>query len=330
VSVRVAAVVSDVHWPHTDVATITAFCDWVESVRPDDVYVAGDFWDLPQVSTHAPDVSQDVAILPSIRSGVELLNRWSHVSRVHFIEGNHEARLFKRLVVPFSYQLRGLENLFSLQAIARAHGLYGSVPWYVESPSGPPPASLGQFQIRHGHNQSGRFGGGRTPAATLLHKDAGGTHHSLIMGHYHRPQIYTCGDRTYIINAHMEAPVDFAGGADGWTRGWTPFYLTGSGQAQAVPMWSNTGTYVWEGRVYGTGADREPARPVDSEPELEVEYDSRGHPRIWWGDMRGATVSDLARVYGLPVERCRKRWYRREGDPSTGEELLDLLGVVDW
>jgi len=46
--------------------------------------------------------------------------------------------------------------------------------------------------------------------------------------------------------------------------------------------------------------------------------------------MRGATVSDLARVYGLPVERCRKRWYRREGDPSTGEELLDLLGVVDW
>jgi hypothetical protein len=323
------------------VAAITAFCDWVEAVRPDHIYVAGDFWDLPQVSTHAPDVSQDIAVLPAVRSGVALLNRWADLSRVTFIEGNHEARLFKRLIVPFSYQLRGLENLFSLQAIARAHGLYPSVEWLVESPSGPAPASLGQYQIRHGHNQAGRFGGGRTPAATMLHKDASGTHHSLIMGHFHRPQIYTCGDRTYIVNAHMEAPVDFAGGADGWTRGWTAFYVDGDA-AQAVPMWSNTGAYMWEGRTYGAGASRAPAedtpppapeRPPETsgEPErVEIEYDSRGHPRVFYGALQGVSLAELARVYGLPPERVRKRWWRREGDPATGDELLDLMGVTDW
>lgn len=338
-SIEVVAVAGDLHYPHVDLATWRAFNAWVRAVRPHRLIINGDYWDLPQVSSHAPEVSEGTAVLPPVRNGANALNTIAESvgeGGVDFLEGNHEARLYKKLVQPIAYQLAGLEHLLSLEAIARAHGLSDRVRWKVENCANPvAPYQVGQFEIRHGHNQAGRFGGGRTPAATLLHKDAG-SDRSLVMGHFHRPQQYTCGNRTFIVNAHMEAPVHYPGGMDGWCRGWLAFYLdTETNYAQAVPMWSNSGRFVWEGRVFDGNEDVRKARALAEAPpegEFRVEFteDKRKHPMIYWPPLfEAATLADVAEIYCADLEVLRKRWWRfkdRHGRvPRTGAEFDALI-----
>lgn len=253
-TVEVVAVISDVHHPHVHLKTWRAFRAWHRDVRPSRTIVAGDFFDLPMISSHAPEPDQGVEMLPPLRTGSKMLNELeAECGELCFTPGNHEGRWAKQLM-HLAHQLRGMEECVSLEALCRAHGLSPTINWVNEDPKKEKaPFQVGQFGIRHGHKQGA---GGRTPTAALLHKDAGVANHSLVMGHFHRPQIYTCGDRTFVVNAHMEAPVAFTGGVDGWTRGWTVLLLdTETDKAQVVPMWSNTARFIWEGRVYDGAAE---------------------------------------------------------------------------
>lgn len=249
-AVEIVAVISDVHFPHTHLATWQAFRAWHADVRPSRTIILGDGLDLPMVSDHPPEVEEGLELLPPIRNWAKQLKELKQeCGRLDIVEGNHEARLYKKLIQPLAYQLKGMEHLVGLEALVRAHGLPQEVNWYVENPP-TPTLRVGQFVLRHGHKQSGRFGGGVMPARAIFIKEAH-KDWSALFGHYHRPQTYFQGDRCYAINPHMEADVKFTGGTDGWMRGWSYFELdTDREWATIHQLVNNHGYFVHHGKVY--------------------------------------------------------------------------------
>lgn len=270
-SVETIAVISDVHFPNVHLPTWRAFRAWHLVTQPARTIVLGDFFDLPQVSSHAPEVEAGIEILPPIKGGCHQLRELSEeCGRLDFVEGNHSERLYKKLILPLAYQMRGLENLFSLEAICRAHGLPASVVWHSEKPPAPV-ITVGQFVLRHGHKQAGRFGGGVTPARTLLLKEAH-QNWSALVGHHHRPQTFTQGDRVYAVNPHMEADVKYTGGIDGWCRGWSVLELdTETNRAQLKQYLSNDGRFIVDGRVFDGKAEGASVGAARAQPEPAAE-----------------------------------------------------------
>lgn len=344
--VEVIAVISDVHWPHTHLATWRAFRAWHAEVRPHRTIVLGDFFDLPMLSTFDPEPDQGVQLLPPLKSGAHQLRELSEeCGRLDFVEGNHEHRYHRKVVAPLTLQLAGLEHCVSLQALCRVHGLPESIVWHVEQPP-EPTIRVGNWVLRHGHRQSGRWGGGVMPARSLLLKEAHRTWSALV-GHYHRPQIVTQGDRTYAVNPHMEADVSFTGGIDGWCRGWSVLYRdVDRDWCHIVQHRSNDGRFVIGGRVYdgraegasvGAAVAREPqdapdhpvrpAIPVDQEPDLQprtAEARSPDRPveivttaagrevtYVHWPDDSGMVArqntGEVGRRYGLTSVTVRDR-----------------------
>lgn len=263
--VGLVAVVSDVHVPHYHRPTWRAFVAWLadQGKRYDSVKVRllGDFLDLPSVSNHAPDVGQPIEILPAVLDAVTMVRDLDALAdEVVWLSGNHEDRVYKKLIQPLAYQLRGLENALSLEAICRHHGLPASVRWIDESPPAIP-LFVGQYALRHGHLQTGRFGGGVMPARAIMMKELDRDYSSLF-GHFHRPSIYSWGNRTYAINPHMEDEVRYTGGIDGWCRGWSYFEVEGD-RAQLYQVTGNTGRFLVGGRVYD-GRVEEHQRPHEA------------------------------------------------------------------
>ena len=243
-------VISDIHVPHQHRPTWRAFRQWHTDHRPDLLVVLGDFFDLNEMKSFAPEVGERTSVLPGLAEGVAELNALaSEAGRTVFVEGNHEHRWYRRVIEPIALQCGGLVGL-NLGDQCKAQGLDPNIEWRAESRAWRG-LEVGQFLLRHGHRQSGRFGGGIHVARNALIKSMG---RSQIFGHHHVIQMACHGTPrgacVAIANGHMEAEVEFALETP-WSRGFTVLELDNeTNRATPYPVLIEDGRFVWRGRVY--------------------------------------------------------------------------------
>lgn len=249
---RVCALVSDVHFPHHDVAAWEAFMQWLEMEQPYWVILDGDLIDLAGFSRYDKDGTEPTAV-EEFDVAVRELNRVAALcERVTFVTGNHEDRWRRVLSGVPPHILEGLDGL-TLREQLRSRGLSSRVEWFEESPS-TPALRVGQFRIRHGHKQAGRFGGGVNIASTRLNKSLGV---SEIVGHHHAGQhVARAGHgrvAQVIANPCMSQMQSYAGSDTVWICGFTILELFPSAkwaQAHLIVM-SPRRRFAWAGRMFG-------------------------------------------------------------------------------
>ena len=259
------AIVSDVHFPHHHAGAWAAFREWHRVARPYWTICNGDMLDLGALSRY--DKSGDEPLpVEEIKCAVRELNALAReCERLTFMEGNHEdrfARLLSGVPANFLAELKGL----TLKEQMLAHGLNERVEWVRES-SQSPGVKVAQYVVRHGHKQSGRFGGGINPATNRLSKSLGV---SEVIGHHHVAQhaARAAHDRIaqVIANPCMESMQSYAGSDATWPLGFTVLEVFPGWQwatAHLVVMNSH-GAFACGGRVYGLEAARKAAKQTDN------------------------------------------------------------------
>jgi predicted phosphodiesterase len=89
--------INDVHVPFEDKKTLDAVYNFIDYLDPDEIVIAGDFQDFHEVSKFDKDPMRSFNLQDEIDAGYKILKELSSKAQVHFIEGNHEARLKKWL-----------------------------------------------------------------------------------------------------------------------------------------------------------------------------------------------------------------------------------------
>ncbi len=192
---------SDVHYDITDMPTYRAITQWVDFVKPDVLVANGDMIDLGALSKYTQDDDAQLCAIDQIKMFVREMNWFrERCGRVIFSEGNHEAR-WSRVVgaLAAAGALRGAKGL-TLKEQCLAHGLDDRIEWRKESKDDRG-VRCGQFILRHGDRQAGRFGGAKHLAMNAIDKAMGA---SLSFGHHHVGQLVckTSLDRTAIALAN--------------------------------------------------------------------------------------------------------------------------------
>lgn len=249
---RLCVLVSDVHFPHHDEAAWEALLQLLADLRPYWVILNGDLVDLAGFSRYDKDGSEPTAV-EEFDVAVRELNRVAALAeRVTFIVGNHEDRWRRVLSGVPPHILEGLSGL-TLRDQLHSRGLSGRIEWFEESPA-TPSVRVGQFHIRHGHKQAGRFGGGVNIASTRLNKSLGV---SEIVGHHHAGQhVARAGHgrvAQVIANPCMSQMQSYAGSDTVWICGFTILELFPSAkwaQPHLIVM-SPRRRFAWAGKMYG-------------------------------------------------------------------------------
>lgn len=242
-------VISDVHFPHTHAPTWNAFKKFHAFYRPDVTVFLGDFIDLESMSSFAPTAKTKMPVIDEIAMFVkQASDLQKHTRRLVIVEGNHEHRWARRILEPLALQLAGCIGL-TLKEQCKMQGLRGA-EWYVEN-SRFDGFAIGHIKARHGHKQSGRFGGGKHLARAALEKTMG---KSQIFGHHHQIQMVALGTHRgteiAIANGHMEDDVEYVL-EPGWARGFTVLEVDKqSGFAHPYPVIVEGGRFVFGGKVY--------------------------------------------------------------------------------
>jgi len=236
---------SDIHIPYEDPKALATALEFAEDVQPDILILNGDILDLASCSGHG-DANQALLLEQEIACGNEFLDdvrdRLPHTAIV-YTEGNHETRLTRfvdknapslagSLTVPKQLRLkeRGIEWL-----------PYGKVHF------------VGKLGFSHGV-----FHGDQYAKQTLQRYGC-----SLVVGHAHRPQLYTQGTagsnrpdavRGVFGNGCL-CPVDdvpYIKGPSGWTQGIFLAYVEEkTGHFTPFQILFNEGRFVFGGTVYG-------------------------------------------------------------------------------
>lgn len=258
---RIVAVVSDIHFDLHHESTWRAFRLWHAHVRPWKTVILGDFVDFGMLSKYVQEASAPIHALPQIRCFVKEANQLvQECGELVVVEGNHDHRWSKAIAALSAAAFKGAIGL-SLREQCRFQGLDERVRWVIEDAhvSG---VEIAQFILRHGHNQSGRFGGGKHLAANAIMKTLG---QSTVMGHHHRAQMFcqTAFGKTSvaIANPCMTKEHEYAPGAD-WQRGFTVLELQAPRyeHATAYPVLIEKGKFAWGGRTYHGAPERDKGR----------------------------------------------------------------------
>lgn len=260
---RIVAVLADLHIGAEDRQALEAVRRWHRHVRPDTTVLLGDFVDLGMLSRFLQSPEAPHEAIPQVRAFAALANALAaEARRVVVVEGNHDERWSKALG-PIAHTLRGALGL-TLEAQCRAQGLDPRVEW-VHEDARTEGVRVGQFVLRHGHNQSGRFGGGKHLAATRITKSLGVCE---VFGHHHRGQVFcqSAHGRTAIAVACpcLAADQDYQPDPD-WQRGFVVLELSAPEYTVATPhlVLIEGGRFSWGGRTYD-GRPRVASAPAAS------------------------------------------------------------------
>jgi len=245
------AIVSDIHFDLHDEPTWRAFRKWHADVRPEKTVVLGDFIDLGMMSRWKQGKHDPMAAIPQIRAFVKEANVLAEeCGELIILEGNHDERWDRYIHGEKPYVLEDALGL-TLEDQCYAQGLTKNVSWIREDvlTKG---IKCGPFILRHGHNQAGRFGGGKHLAASRVEKSLG---QSEIFGHHHRGQLYcqTAHGKTAIAvsNPCMTGDHDYYKDPN-WQRGFTVLEVFGKDQEKANPyiVLIQDGEFAYNGKVY--------------------------------------------------------------------------------
>jgi predicted phosphodiesterase len=254
---EIVAIVSDIHFDLHDPATWNAFKKWFKDVKPAKVVVLGDFVDLGMMSRYIQGKSAPVHAIPQIQMFVREMNELLdfHPELELFIcEGNHDERWAKHILGHAPHVYKDALGL-TLEEQCYSQGLSRDVHWVREDLINKG-LKCGPFILRHGHNQSGKFGGGKHLAANRLTKTMGV---SEVFGHFHRAQMMcqTAMGKTAIAIANpcMTGDHEYANDPD-WQRGFTVIELYGPDNKYSTPsvIVMNDGHFAWRGKVYDGNA----------------------------------------------------------------------------
>ena len=249
---RIVAVISDIHFDLHHEPTWRAFRAWHKEVKPWRTVILGDFVDLGMMSRYVQEPDAPLHAIPQIQCFVREANALAkECGSLVIVEGNHDERWARILMGVAPHVLNGAVGL-SLKDQCIGQGLTRSVEWIRESNKclG---YRVGQFLLRHGHRQSGRFGGGKHLAANALAKSMG---QSVIFGHFHQGQLFcqTAQGRTAIAIANPSMTVNHDYAQDpSWQRGFSIVEVFDTGKqlhAQAYPLIVEGGIFAWGGKVY--------------------------------------------------------------------------------
>lgn len=248
---KLVAVVSDIHFDLHDQPTWTAFRRWHTDVKPWMTVILGDFVDLGMMSSYVQEPGAKLQAIPQIKCFVQEVNALRpECTRLVVSEGNHDERWAKFVGGINPQVLEGALGM-SLKEQCQLQGMADGVEWLKEA-ADERPFKVGQYWLRHGHNQAGRFGGGRHLAANRITKNLG---ESEIIGHHHRAQLFaqTAFGRTAvaIANPHMAGPQSYAKDPD-WQKGFTIMELHAPDyeRATAYPVVVDEGVFSWGGLTY--------------------------------------------------------------------------------
>lgn len=247
---NIVAIISDIHFDLHDEPTWRAFRKWHAEVKPSKTVILGDFLDFGMLSRYVQGIEDPVFAIPQIQTFIKEVNPLcKEAGEVYVVEGNHDERWSKVLgVTPYIY--RGAIGL-SLKEQCLAQGLDPKIAWLRED-TAVKGLQCGPFILRHGHNQSGRFGGGKHLAANRLAKSLGT---SEVFGHHHRAQMFcqTALGKTAVAisNPCMTGNHDYNKDPD-WQRGFTILELYGPNNQYASPyvVVMNDGHFAWHGKIY--------------------------------------------------------------------------------
>jgi len=164
-------VLSDVHLPYHDVATVRAAIQTARNLNAN-LLLNGDILDCPELSDHERNKS-DVRFSDEVNIGrqfFEWVRSQLPKSRIIYKEGNHEERLPRYL----SRNAQAVEDFVSIPELLELED-YG-VEWVADKRV----IQLGKLPILHAHEYRG--GGGVNPARWLFLR----TVSTALCGHFHR------------------------------------------------------------------------------------------------------------------------------------------------
>lgn len=249
-SLRVA-IVSDIHFDLHDVPTWNAFRQWHSDVQPDKTVILGDFVDIGMMSRWSQGSNDPLFVIPQIKCFVKEANALAEeTGELIIVEGNHDERWARYINGDKPYVLQDALGL-TLKDQCHAQGLTENLSWIREDTE-VKGIECGPFVLRHGHNQAGRFGGGKHLAANRISKSLG---QCEVFGHHHRGQLYaqTAHGKTAIAIANpcMTGDHEYSKDPD-WQRGFTILEVFGKKNEYATPyvVIMNEGKFAWNGTVY--------------------------------------------------------------------------------
>jgi metallophosphoesterase superfamily enzyme len=213
-----AAVLGDLHFPHQDERAIALALNVIYELQPEEVFLNGDIMDMHQISRWGCSPERKLTLqqdLDRTRRFLVELRSAAPEAFIHYLEGNHEARLGRYLQE--RPEIHGLAAL-QLPALLGLEGLqigYTTVP-YLE---------FGGWVVTHGDRVSSRAG---ATAQKMI--DAYGT--SGINNHVHRLAQVTrrqaMREMTWIENGCLcDLYPEYTAVAD-WKQGFTVLHWDGA------------------------------------------------------------------------------------------------------
>jgi len=248
---HIVAIISDIHFDLHDEPTWRAFCAWHTETRPTKTVILGDFLDLGMMSRYVQGMCDPLFAIPQIKMFVEEANKLAtECGELVVVEGNHDERWGKLILGNVPHVFKGALGL-TLREQCMAQGLDPRTKWLREDTVNKG-LVCGPFVLRHGHNQGGRFGGGKHLAANRLAASMG---QNEVFGHHHQIQMHchTARGRTSIALANGCMTGDHEYNKDpSWQRGFTVLELFGPDNQECTPhpIIIQKGRFSWGGKVY--------------------------------------------------------------------------------
>lgn len=248
---RITAIVSDIHFDLHDPVVWRAFRRWHSYYQPYHTIFLGDFCDLGMLSVYKQGPDDPVFAIPQIKMFVREANALKkEANKVSILEGNHDERWQKLITGHLGASIKGAKGL-SLKDQCYFQGLDPDINYYVET-NDFRGIKIGDFLVRHGHNQAGRFGGGKHLCMNRLMQTMG---ESEVLGHHHRAQMacQTHGGRTAIsiANPHMTKPHSYSKDSN-WQAGFTILEQYGSNYKNTTPhvIVAQDGAFAFGGKIF--------------------------------------------------------------------------------
>lgn len=249
-------VLSDVHHPEHDRKVWATALELARDVKPKEVILLGDFLEMASVSAHGgaelEKLTEDFAAgkkaLKEIRAAV------GAGCRITYLEGNHESRLTRFLMM----KAPSLRDSLSYQAGLELEAL--DIDWVPEHKQ---PVVRGDVDFTHGHQdlreRPSKFHSGKMVDVY------GRPERTVIYGHTHKPQVFTrptVGGYATAVGmgcARTLMPGWLHGQQAGWVHQIALVYLTPAGRSYVYPITFRHGQTVWNGKLYGavTSSDSE-------------------------------------------------------------------------
>lgn len=183
---RLILAISDVHRPKFDRATWSIFLQAIRDLRPDAVWILGDYLDLASVNRHERTVEDAYTLKMELWDGNRGLDEISDAigdrrCDLMFVDGNHENRL-ERYVASGRCppELRDMFAEIPVELRLESRG------WRYISPDKQPCYPFPRFAVFHGH----RYGVNHAREHALMMGTSG------LYGHTHRSQTH------YSFNSH--------------------------------------------------------------------------------------------------------------------------------